>query len=48
MKFFGKVGYGHSVDNQNGVWEDVITEKKYYGDVVRNFSATRDRPGSQQ
>jgi hypothetical protein len=36
MKFFGKVGYGQSVDNQNGVWEDVITEKKYYGDVVRN------------
>jgi hypothetical protein len=35
MKFFGKIGYGHSVDNQNGVWEDVITEKKYYGDVVR-------------
>jgi hypothetical protein len=36
MKFFGKIGYGHSVDNQNGVWEDVIDEKKYYGDVVRN------------
>ena len=35
-KFFGKVGYGHSVDNQNGVWEDVITEKKLYGDVVHN------------
>lgn len=33
-KFFGKVGYGQSVDRQNGVWEDEITEKKYYGDVV--------------
>lgn len=36
MKFFGKVGYGHPVDNQNGVWEDAITEKKLYGDVVRD------------
>lgn len=35
-KFFGKVGYGHSVAGQNGVWEDQITEQKYYGDVVRN------------
>lgn len=38
MKFFGKVGYGHSVEDpsQNGVWEDVITERVYFGDVVRS------------
>lgn len=38
MKFFGQVGYGHSVEDpdQNGVWDDVVTERPYYGDVVRN------------
>jgi hypothetical protein len=35
-KFFGEVGYGRSVDRQNGVWEDEVVEKKYYGDVLRN------------
>lgn len=36
MRFFGKVGYGHSVEGQNGIWEDQITERPLYGDVVRN------------
>lgn len=35
-KFFGKVGYGETVEVANGVWEDKITERKYYGDVIRN------------
>lgn len=35
-RFFGKVGYGHSAEtSQNGVWEDVITERELYGDVIR-------------
>jgi hypothetical protein len=35
-RFFGKVGYAHSTDRQNGVWEDVVTERFLYGDVVKN------------
>jgi hypothetical protein len=37
-RFFGEVGYGDSVETPtgSGVWEDVITEVEYYGDVVRN------------
>lgn len=35
-KFYGKVGYGHTVEVSPGVWEDTITEVKYYGDVIRN------------
>lgn len=35
-KFFGKVGYGTSEETAPGVWTDVIVEKNYYGDVVRN------------
>lgn len=35
-KFYGKVGYGETVDNGKGVHELVITERFYKGDVVRN------------
>jgi hypothetical protein len=37
-RFFGKVGYGDSVETPSGsgVWEDTITEIEYYGDVTRN------------
>lgn len=35
-KFFGRVGYGSTVEVNPGVFEDVITERSYYGDIVRN------------
>jgi hypothetical protein len=35
-RFYGKVGYGESVEKSDGVWDDVITEFNYYGDVVQN------------
>lgn len=36
MKFYGVVGFGQSTEVKMGVFDDVITERKYYGDVVRN------------
>ncbi|WNN94521.1 hypothetical protein SEA_LEWANDO_17 [Arthrobacter phage Lewando] len=33
-RFFGEVGYGSTVETAPGVWEDVITVRKYYGDVL--------------
>lgn len=35
-KFYGKVGYGLSVETAPGVWDDQITERPYFGDVLRN------------
>lgn len=35
-KFYGKIGYAETVETVPGVWAPVITERKYYGDVVRN------------
>lgn len=35
-RFFGEVGYGQTVETAPGAWQDVITERKYYGDVLRN------------
>lgn len=38
-RFFGVVGYGSSQENPpgSGIWEDVIDEYHYQGDVVRNL-----------
>ena len=36
-KYFGKVGYAEQVETVPGVWEEKITERQYYGDVVRNI-----------
>jgi hypothetical protein len=37
-RFFGEVGYADSVEtaSNSGVWEDIITESQYYGDVIRD------------
>jgi hypothetical protein len=35
-RFSGKVGYGVSVKIGPGVWEEQITERTYFGDVVRD------------
>lgn len=37
-RFFGEVGYGETVETptDSGVYQDVITETSYYGDVIRN------------
>ena len=42
MRFFGRVGYGESMESAPGVWADVITERPYYGDVVRNARNLRE------
>lgn len=35
-KFYGEVGYGVAVEGAPGVFADDITERQYYGDIVRN------------
>lgn len=36
MKWFGTIGYADQVETKPGVWEDVITEREYFGDLTRN------------
>jgi len=36
VKFYGKVGFGKTVDRGNGNWEDEITERKLFGDVIKD------------
>lgn len=35
-KFYGKIGYGVTEEVRPGVWEEVVIERPYYGDVNRN------------
>lgn len=45
-RFFGELGYAeNNVETAPGVWRDIIIEKPYFGDVVRN---SRRLDGSQK
>lgn len=35
-KWFGTIGFAKTVETSPGVWEEQITEVKYYGDVMRD------------
>ena len=35
-KWFGIVGYADTVETAPGVHKEIISERKYYGDVIRN------------
>ena len=37
-KFYGKIGYAVRMEIRPGVWDDEITEREYFGDLVRNTS----------
>ena len=37
-KFFGKIVYAVSKDVRPGVWDGEITEREYFGDLIRNTS----------
>ena len=44
-KFYDGIGYGISTETAPGVWEDVITERKLYGDVLRNTRKLEEGSG---
>ena len=35
-KIYGTIGYAVQVETRPGVWKDQITERKYYGELIRN------------
>lgn len=35
-KWFGKIGYAVTEETTPGVWVEQITERNYYGDIIRN------------
>lgn len=43
-RFSGGVGYGEAVEDppDSGIWVDLITERNYQGDVIRNSRQNED------
>ena len=42
-RFYGRVGYAdQSIEAEPGVWVEVIVERLYYGDVIRNARNLRE------
>ena len=37
-KYYGAIGYSETAETAPGVWEETITERNYYGDVIKNTS----------
>lgn len=35
-KFFGKIGFGVTEEIRPGVWDVQVTEREYFGDLLRN------------
>ena len=35
-KFHGVIGYAIQTETAPGVWRDTITERMYFGDIIRN------------
>lgn len=44
-KWHGKVGYAETVETQPGIWEEQITERPYYGDLIRNTRRLQNSGG---
>ena len=35
-RFHGAIGFGNTVEVKPGIWDDVVVEKRFYGDIVLN------------
>lgn len=46
MKYYGKIGYSISTETATDVWQDVIEEHFYSGDVVRNYLRNQEKQSS--
>jgi hypothetical protein len=46
-RFYGEIGYGSTVQTpaNSGIWKDTITERQYYGDIIRNIRRLEDGEG---
>lgn len=44
-KWFGKIGYAETQETKPGVWEEVITEKEHFGELLsssRRFEISQE------
>lgn len=36
-KYYGQLGFTELVETSPGIWNNRITERSYYGDVIKNY-----------
>lgn len=46
-KFYGKIGYGVTIDKGDGIFETEIVEREYYGDLLKNYKTTQNQDINQ-
>ena len=44
-KFYGKIGFAEPVETSPGIWDEKITERPYFGDLVRNTNVSQSPAG---
>jgi hypothetical protein len=40
-KFYGEIGYAETAETTPGVWQEQITTRQYFGDVIRDTGKMR-------
>lgn len=48
MKYYGVIGFSDTEETSNGVWEDVIEERPYRGDVLQSYRYWEDASTNNQ
>lgn len=41
-RYYGVVGYSETIETSPGVWIEQITERPYYGDVIKNTKRSEE------
>lgn len=36
-KYYGKIGYAEMTETEPGIWDEIIVERPYYGDTIKNM-----------
>lgn len=44
-KWSGNIGFAEPIEQEPGIWDDVITERHYYGDIIRNVVKQQNSGG---
>lgn len=37
-KYYGKIGFATTEETEPGIWEEIIIERSYYGDLIKNYN----------
>lgn len=45
-KWYGQIGYVDIVETEPGVHDEIVTERPYYGDVLKNYRSLQNNEGS--